>query len=80
MDNKCCTAVANELFNRLTFLLFVMVAVANQQKISGVIGHLLDSFNHCPKEWIGHITDHQADGFCGLLRQRTRVGIGVVAE
>ena len=80
MDNKGRAAVANELFNRLTFLLFIMVAVANQQKIPGVIGHLLDSFNHCPKEWIGHITNDQTDGFSGLLRQCTRIRIGVVAE
>ena len=80
MDNKGRAAVANELFNRLTFLLFIMVAVANQQKIPGVIGHLLDSFNHCPKEWIGHISHHQTDGLCGLLCQRTRIGVGVVAE
>ena len=57
------TTVADQLLDGLAFFHFIMVAVANQQKIAGVIGDLLHGFDHGAKKRIGDIAHHQADGF-----------------
>ena len=73
-------AMADQLFDRLTLFLLIMVAVANQQKIAGVISHLFHCFYHRTKERIGNIAHHQTDCFGGLLRQRPCVSIWVIVQ
>ncbi len=46
MHHQRRAAVTNQLLNRLTLFLFVVVAIADQQKIAGVVGDLLHGFHH----------------------------------
>ena len=56
-------AMADQLLYRLALLLHVVVAIANQQKVAGAVGHLFDGFDHCAEEGVGDIAHHQTDGF-----------------
>ena len=73
-------AMADQLLYRLALLLHVVVAIANQQKIAGAVGHLFDGFDHRAEEGVGDIAHHQADGFRGLLGQRPGVRVGVIVQ
>lgn len=70
MHHQRLAAVPHQLFNRLTLFFGVVVTVANQQKIVGGVGHLLDRFDHRAEEGIGNVGDDQAQRLGGLLRQR----------
>ena len=63
MNHQRSAAVADQLFNRLTLFMKAVIAVADQQKIAGIVGNLLDGFDHRAEEGVGDITHHQADGF-----------------
>ncbi|SVK46409.1 Uncharacterised protein [Acinetobacter baumannii] len=73
-------AVPHQLFNRLTLFFGVVVTVANQQKIVGGVGHLLDRLDHRAEEGIGNVGDDQPQRLGGLLRQRSCVGVRVILQ
>ena len=73
-------AMANELFNGLTLFLLAVVAVANQQEITGLVGNLLHGFHHGTEERIGDIAHHQTDGVGRLLSKGAGIGIRVIVE
>ncbi len=63
MDNQCRAAVADQLLNSLAFFLFIVIAIADQQKIPGLIRNLLNRFHHGAEKRIRDITHNQPDGF-----------------
>ena len=73
-------AMADKLLNCLALFFNAVIPVADQQKVTGVVGHLLDGFDHSAEERIGHVAHHQTDGFRRLLRQRARICIGMIIE
>ncbi|MNN36511.1 hypothetical protein D3C81_1504100 [compost metagenome] len=80
MHHQGRTAMAHQLFNGLALFFGIVVTVTNQQKIMRGVGHLLHGFYHGTKEGIGNVRDNQAQGFGGLLCQRTGIGIGVILQ
>ncbi|MNL51273.1 hypothetical protein D3C87_1743600 [compost metagenome] len=52
------TAMTDQLFNGLTLFLFVVVAIANQQKITGLVRHLFYCFYHRPEKGVRNVADH----------------------
>ena len=73
-------AVADQLLDSLAFLLFVMIAIADQQKIACLIGNLFNRFHHGAEKGIRNIAHHQTNRFCGLLGERASVGIGMIIQ
>ena len=80
MDHQRRTAMTDQLLNGLALFLFIVVAITNQQEISGVIRDLFYGFDHCTEKRIGYIPDHQPDGFCRLLGKGARVGVRVIIQ
>lgn len=47
MDHQRRTAMTDQLLNGLALFLFIVVAITNQQEITGVIRDLFYGFDHC---------------------------------
>ena len=80
VDNQCRTAVANQLLNCITFFLLIVITVANEQEVASAGGDLFNRFYHGAKKRVRDISDHQTDRFRRLLRQRSGIGVGVIAQ
>ena len=80
MDHQRRTAMTDQLLTGLAFFLFIVVAITNQQEITGVIRNLFYGFDHRTEKRIGYIPDHQPDGFCRLLGKGACVGVRVIIQ